>query len=361
MRVFHTANMSARIMLTRIVIVMCLGAIISFVLPSNKSAQNTPTGSIAGHNILKSFRNEYTVRVERVFEDQSGLYWIVNHAGFVIYEEKNDRWTPSYSFPGVPYCSICQSNDKRLWFSTQSSIRPVLRVSDGKTWSKLDPKSYPNSLPADQFIASAMFCSKSGTLWFAIGDKLLSYDGKEWGSLISVPGKGGSPSNVISGLQDSEGSIWLQTSNGITQLDQGTGQWRAYHSPPEFSPRAFLIYEGRDRRMWFVTPSGTANVYDKTTNSWVTHRIFDWLHFQRAGLGESFSSPLITSVYQDRQGRMMFATRHGLLTFLENTKECELFTPANSNLPNEGVTEIMEDKEGRIWLGTYNGLLVLRQ
>jgi ligand-binding sensor domain-containing protein len=360
MSMFEMTSKPGRIVsIVRIVIALCLGVSIGLVSYANKCPQqDSPVKVIGGHIVLKTLKNEHTVMVEHVLEEQLGRYWIVNNESLVIYEEKKDQWTTSYTYSAVPYSSMCLSSDNMLWYSSQSSIRPVLRVLDGKKWSKLNARTYPPSFSADKFIVSAMFC-RSGVIWFAIKDKLLSYDGTKWSSPISVPPEGDSPSGVIRGLVDSEGLIWLQTTNGIAQFDERTRVWKTYFSPVT-SPNRFLIYEAREGRIWFVSPNGMASVYDKASYSWVTHNILDCLRLQTVAANGSLSSPLITSVYQDKDGQMMFATRFGLMTFRESANTCELFTPTNSGLPSEGVIEIIEDKQGRIWVTTYDGISILK-
>lgn len=184
------------------------------------------------------------------------------------------------------------------------------------------------------------------------------------------------PLSVRAGLQDSEGNIWLATSDGIARFNESRHEWsildpfeqkvnvgpqlgRSVYADAQVIDGVYNIYEDRTGRIWFASAvlPGFHFSFDKHTKSWAHYRLVDHLPAIRpndARLG-------LTEMYQDRFGRMMFGTNLGLLTFTEAENKWELYTRENSGLPDSLITTIFEDRSGRIWIGTGKGIVVLER
>jgi ligand-binding sensor domain-containing protein len=224
-----------------------------------------------------------------------------------------------------------------------------------------------------------MFPGRDGKLWFSIKNALAAYDSQHWVSHIKLSEALGSDSSVSirAGLQDSERRVWLATSEGIVRFDErkqkcdildpfqekaeaGDDFEYSIYARMMIARGIYHIYEDRRGRIWWAATAGPVNpilVYDKGNGSWSHYELGKHLP---AGLRADGNIGL-TVMYQDKDGRMMFGTSVGLLTFTETENKWELFTPHNSGLPDALIICIFEDQAGRIWLGTGKGIVVLEQ
>ena len=324
---------------------------------------------IAGHSILKIYDSNNSglsgKGVYGVFQDSEGLFWIATIYALHQYDEKRDQWVDFLGY-GAESSSyniefMGQSVDKKIWVAgnqTGADDKPNVSSFDGRRWWNDFGPSRSN---LKGFI-QAMFPGKDGKLWFAISNKLAAYDGREWSFLKPVAKK---VNGIQSGIQDSEGYIWLGTMQGVFRVDQYKQEWRVYSEVASRFVRS--IYEDRKGRIWFADQDDRIAVYKKDTDAWTYYSLPaymvriprpsepDFKHTDKLAairLG-------IDAIHEDRAGKILFATPKGLFSFVEKENKWELFTQQNSNLPSDLITCITEDDSGRIWIGTGKGLIVL--
>lgn len=347
------------------------------VLPHSDDALRH--NELAGHRVLAVYGKQGNGRSPActvIFEDRNGVYWAGTYAGLKRYDERSDRWDDEI---GVPWSvdSIGQSADGKLWFGRRffrNQNRPSLASFDGKEWRNIEslPKA-KNDIRSGA--VTVMFPARGGRLWFARGNELLAYDARGWGDPLKVSEaiRSEFPVSVRAGLQDSEGNIWLATSEGIVRFNESKREWRtldpfgqkgsvplelkrSMYSEVQIVDGVYDIYEDRKGRVWFASAvSGSYFSYDKHTESWAYNRLSDFLPANRP----KDVDPGLTKMYQDRFGRMMFGTKMGLISFNEHDKEWQILTTENSVLPDNLITTIFEDRSGRIWVGTSAGIVVL--
>ncbi len=346
---------------------------------------------IAGHRVLETDFNGIARLiypwVNVVFQDLEGRYWMGTDKGLNEYDEKRGLWTTVKAKDGqlleTDVAMIAQSNDHKLWFASRPKTSfhgfGVL-CFDGREWRQVDARNsmlkYPNSdrtLPVH-----TMFAGQNGKLWFGVDDGSVTFDGGTWTPRmkLSTALNRHSVGTIDAGIQDSEGDVWLGGALlGIIRFDERRKRWTTYNPMlvntdvvrDDFDDFRSIkatsiscIYEDRSRRMWFAAGDGYVYIYDREKDSWKSLDLSE--HFAAA---PAPSTPLLPqasimtwSIYQDRFGRMMFATNKGLLTYEEDLDQWDLYTPKNSCLPSEIIYSIAEDKAGRVWLGT-KGLVLL--
>ena len=69
----------------------------------------------------------------------------------------------------------------------------------------------------------------------------------------------------------------------------------------------------------------------------------------------TISGRIITQIYEDKKGRLWFATNNGLNRFERSTNSFIHFTESNG-LPSNNVRGILEDEQGYLWLNTSLGI-----
>src|SRR5262249_45420348 len=125
------------------------------------------------------------------------------------------------------------------------------------------------------------FPGRGGREWFAFSGlthrapQLVSFDGSRWSPPIAFP-----QGFIVldSGMEDSQGSIWLSLGGEIWKFDTHQGKWETRIGPKGPGlPVGFIrrIYEDRQGRMWFGTRSGDVIYCDKIGGSPRSFRIAD--------------------------------------------------------------------------------------
>jgi len=339
---------------------------------------------IAGHEILTVLSQRNTgfplEGASAILEDKSGLFWIVSDSRLYRCERTAHSWLISPSnFNRSLYAveGIGQTSDGTLWVSGMSqgigfsgfafSFNGTRFGSLADTISSVSEGPVSEDTLKDSYFA---FPGREGREWFAFSGpahrkpQLVSYDGSRWSLPIAVP-----RGFVMlgSGLEDSQGSIWLSFGE-IWKFDRQQLKWE------QIGPKGVgqtletvrRIYEDREGRMWFATSWGDVASCDKDGGWWRSFKIGDHVP-PRATKPSKLLAGLppipfaAEDICQDSRGKMLFATRRGLLALNSVGSNWEFFDRGNSGLPGSAISLTFQDRSGRIWLGTNEGIVILNE
>lgn len=350
---------------------------------------------ILGYRLMKSIekiqdKDGKEIRLEgaiSILPDRSNKIWISTPLGVYLYNEKTDLWTiiqASTQPSALLWAEIYQSHDSRIWLRS--------KITGGVKYVN------ENTLQEDKRLSGhfvqAIFNGTGGKLWFVLENEIIYYEDGTWSSPIYLPDKiqrdyAQRPQKTVSihplaiekylkaqrkdnasqdtasmfsfvdikaGLQDRDGGIWLGGLRAILRLDFANKDWKIL-SIPEKLAGIYHIYEDRKNGMWFSDKFRNVAFCDKENKDCYSYTLFypTIKDYQQ----DLMNFIAIHTVYQDRQGRMMFATSQGLITLLREKDKWETFTSHNSALQDNEVTTVTEDNQGRIWIGTIGGILVL--
>src|SRR5262249_25537593 len=214
-----------------------------------------------------------------------------------------------------------------------------------------------------------VFPGRQGRIWFVFTDwhssYLFSYDGVQWSPRIDLHFV---CFTVVSGLEDSQGSIWLTAGwNDAWSFDRQTLKWENYGKPRKSERGYRICYEDREARIWFRSFEGYVAVYDRTNRSWTDFNLSNYLpprakRPNKVLEASGFSGPEpfpVYAIYEDMKGQMLFATLKGLVILAQQTSNWSFFDTENSALPGPIISSLLEDRSGRIWLGTSGGIVIL--
>ncbi len=163
-------------------------------------------------------------------------------------------------------------------------------------------------------------------------------------------------------IQDSEGNIWIATSNGLSMYDgRHFTNFRPRHGsnnvPGLADQRIKDIYEDRHKRLWIFSPTGTASCYDIKRKHFIEYKT----HKLQIPANPDTSS-VTQLTYLD--GTIWRVVKGGGIYITDpKTGATEHITTDSPDLqlPTNALKCIMKDKEGNIWIGTDNlGITLLK-
>ncbi len=374
---------------------------------------------------VESFTNDPSVpssissnRVEVVFEDDRGQFWIGTDKGLNLLDMNTGEFTVFANDPadeaslgGNNIFSLLQDAGGLLWVGTRTSglskwnprswsfghFKPLgnspYRLShsnvtaftedyDGNAWvgtfgggiNVIDKNGHVlRELRHDPAAAStiggdrvmAMLTDRLGFIWAGTMRGGLSRIDPETDTAVTYrhePGNAGSlaANGVMSLLQDSEGQIWVGTfGGGVSRLDPKTGEITNYAYDPASSTslssaRATALAQTRDGVIWVGTDGGGLNYLNSRTGQW--HQLKHDPYNP-----DSLSSNAIYSLHVDPRGRLWVGSRGGLDRVsawpLSGNGARVLDISAPEGMNRDAVFGIQSDLRGNLWISTSQGLL----
>ncbi len=191
---------------------------------------------------------------------------------------------------------------------------------------------------------TAMTQDSNGKVWLGTSNKgLLDYDGilasKKVSTLATTP----------------DGSLWVGSSqNGLTRINNG--QARIYSTARD-SGRTIIddhinaLCTDKTGSLWIAT-NGGLQVYNPRMNTFSTYT-------RENG---KLSTNNVTSLHYGKNNNLLVGTNEGLMILNLSTTEKTLLTGNSTNLKtftNDYITTVTQDSRGLIWVGTREGVNVL--
>ncbi len=237
------------------------------------------------------------VRVFTAVKDSRGYLWIGSGQGLCVLPNENaTRCIVAPDLERVWVNAFAEDAHGTIWIGTENGLRvsgPIDTTSG--TFTVHSPPPHLRSLAASWI--RSLFLDSDGNLWIGTGGFGL-YVVEPDGSVAQYTTKNGlAGDQVISIIQDREGSMWFATTSGVSKL-----------------------------------------VYRHMLN----YTIFD-------GLPEQ----LVQCILEDDAGNMLIGTRLGL-SVLSGSK-LTVYTTADGLL-SDYLLDLYKDSDGTIWAGTTGGV-----
>lgn len=275
---------------------------------------------------------------------------------FLNFNEENDGLQSNSVY------AICQSKDGKYWVGTKNS--GLSRMTINEQNNKADFINYSYDLiekkgkPIKQLRMSGSSCTSvmqdhQGSIWVTStngltmirNDSIFNYlPSKSENKLIKAiikPGLTSPACNHI--IQDSHGTYWVGTNNGVTKiLDTNFINFNKTY-PVLAKKNIYRIYEDHKRQLWFLTDSG---VY-----------VYDYNKLKHYGRKDGLVDEMVVAVSQDKQNNYWFGTKEGV--FFYNPAKGFRNIDMKAGLASNNIYLLIFDDRRNLIIGTPKGLDML--
>lgn len=258
--------------------------------------------------IIQSGDNEYSLNnstVRCLFQDSHNNIWAGTWGGGVNFLSSDNTLFKSYTYsPSNPdinlstdiVSAVCLDHKGNLWVGTDGGGINVL--ADGK---RIATYTTQNGRISGNSIQTAL-CDRKGNLWFGVFyGGIMYYDSitKEFRQIFP---KNESTQDVRSLFEDSDGTIWVGTSNGIYQIDRDTKYIIRHIDCPDNLIRT--VIKDSKKQIWAGSYGGGIFIFSKDGSLLKT---FDTYY--------GFPSNTINQIFEDSQGNIWAGSGEGIVKF----------------------------------------------
>ena len=238
-----------------------------------------------------------------------------------------DNYSTDEGIPQNSVHAILQTRDGYIWFTTFDGL---VRY-DGVHFTVFDKGSTPG-IGSNRF--SAVYEAPDGSLWFGTADGgLIRY---EDGTFHTYTTADGLPNNEIQTIcDDGEGGILVWTHGGVSLWRDG--RFIPHPLLNQFVYQSSVVERDHSGDIWFV---GKGQLHRLKNGQVSTYTGADGL-----------AGGLVSSAYEDSQGRIWIGTALGKLYRFEHDRF--IVPQTKGNLPPFAITTMRQDRSGNLWLSAF--------
>ena len=282
-----------------------------------------------------------------VFVDQLNNVWLGTNTGICkIILSKNEFiksevlcFSEKEGFPNIPFVSIYQDKNKRIWFGSAGQGLFLLKPNDKK----------PIRISVKEGLASEFINSiaedKNGNIWCGTKEGLskINFDLSE---IVNFYSEDGLESNYVYRVfTDSKGTTWFGSLGGGLKRLENEKIIQPY-GLKEFKERFILsITEDKKGKLWFSTYG--SGIYS-----------FDGASLKNYLSAKGSISAIPYSIVSDSKNGIWVGTSRGIESFDQSTGKFFLYGKEDGFLGEEcNPGAIFLSQDSCLWLGTISGAL----
>jgi ligand-binding sensor domain-containing protein/serine phosphatase RsbU (regulator of sigma subunit) len=294
--------------------------------------------------------------------DREGNIWFASGAGAFKYDgHLFRRFSEESGLGATTLYSICCDREGNMWFGTNGS--GISRLSS-ETFFNLGtndslPRNYVNSIFMDSKHDMWISLQNTGVVKLNEQHKIVaSYReyklerNKETRTMdVKHLEKGICSSTINNMLETADGKIWFATGNGLSAFD-GKNFTNYYVADGLIDNKLYALESGTDGRIWIGTRNGVC-YYQEGGKDHATAPVLKDFPELNNMLEKDYK--VIPRIYTDHHGNTWFGTEKGVIR--AHGSELKIFSKKNG-LTDKRVSCITEDNEGKIWFGTEEGVFL---
>ena len=275
---------------------------------------------------------------------------------FLNYNEENDGLQNNSVY------AICQTKDGNYWIGTKNSglIRMIINEQNNKaeftghSYDMIVKKGKPvKQLRMSGSNITSVMEDRQGATWVTTTNGLTMIRNDSIFNFISPENENKPVKNIIKYgfsaaacnhiIQDSQGTYWVGTNNGVTRIvDTAFINFNKTY-PVLAKKNIFRIFEDHKKQVWFLSDSG---VY-----------VYDHKQLKHFGRKDGLVDEMVVSITQDKQNNYWFGTKEGV--FFYNPAKGFRNIDMKAGLASNNIYLLIFDDRRNLFIGTPKGLDVL--
>lgn len=320
--------------------------------------------------------------INAILEDSKGNFWIGTVGGGInLYDRKSGIFHPLSQNPnnendiGKNDIHIIYEDSKgTIWVSTDTGLYKITNFNDPDNY---DMKNYQNDSNNINSISDNsihnIFEDSRGNLWIGTSNGLNKIDANDNNEtptfipfLTDKENNSTSSKNNVTGItEDSNGSIWVSTFEGLVKLKSNNTQnfydiIRYTNDPSDnkslSDDRTNDVIVDQEGEIWVSTYNGINKIKDINATD------LEFIHYNHQNSNDySLSNDNILSIYEDNNENIWVGTRGGGVNFVDKSiRNFEHYYNDSNNLQSlnyDYIWSIYEDSDENILVGTTKGRL----
>lgn len=315
------------------------------IIDLSKSLFNT----IEEVNVIQAGNNEYNLNnstVRCLFQDSHQNIWAGTWGGGINFFSSDGALFKSFSYsPNSPESSlntqiastVCIDKQGILWVGTDGGGINVL-----KNGHRIATYTEENGHLSGNSVQTAL-CDQKGNLWFGIFNGGIIYYNIQTKTFQQIFPVDNSTQDVRSLFEDTNGSIWAGTSNGVFQIERDTRKIIRHTHVPDNLVRS--VIKDKKGQIWVGSFGGGVFLYSS-----------EWELLKEFNTYQNFPSNTINQIFEDSKGCIWAATGEGLVQFKNKSPWEYKVYQRNEGLANSFIWAIEEDENQNIWFSTNQGI-----
>jgi signal transduction histidine kinase/ligand-binding sensor domain-containing protein/CheY-like chemotaxis protein/AraC-like DNA-binding protein len=301
--------------------------------------------------------------IRSIYQDNEGYMWFSTGKGLDRYDGYNfqayiNSPGDTTSFINASGMAIYMDKKGTLWFGSMHGLEKFNRTTNSFT-NYLPDNSKKGRVLAN--FVCYMIEDKKDIFWVITGKGVYQFN-EASGNFLNVE----YDRLLLSGVPyaDKDGSFWLGTAQGLDKFDYEKGKFIHYWHNPENKELSFLtsskyyiraISEDTNGILWLGTSNGLIE-FNKKLNTFTNY-------LPNPKEQSKYSVNRVNALCQDSSGLLWIGTMNGIFTF--NTKSKKFSKQfVNKSIHNyydyvgsENVTSLYIDHSSALWVGTTaNGI-----
>ncbi len=291
-------------------------------------------------------------RVYKIVSDPRGYLWFCTYDGlsrFDGYEFVN--YSVAHGLPHRQVFDLLITHSGDYWVATAAGVAHFnpIATTPGSKFKAYVPKGRP-----DAEVITDLYEDSTGTIWISTGNGLhvLRQAGNDWQlEYVSLGEKPDEGLDLTTIIEASPGVLWIGAEQGLFRRfsDGRVERFGVKDGLPH--PHVRDILKDPDGTLWVATGLGLCRL---VANVQQGRSIVERLYTKKDGmLGEG-----ITALFRTSSGGLWLATTVGLSEFspdqLPDGGHFINYTREHG-MSDAGITSIAEDRDGNLWAGSESG------